>query len=131
MTTRSRTLLNAKGREAAFAMLKAIADKADATIERDDFDREIATHIYLNGAACMIILDADTARHDFFAAHWHFESGKRGTRLYRDGFDGHGYRAHHKATSTAEDLEDLCTMIAARLGWIAEGSAFTTETAST
>lgn len=129
--TRSTVLRNAKGREAVFAMLQAITERTGATIERQDYDREIITHVALNGASCMIILDADTARHDFFAGHWHFETDKRAGRLYCDGFDGHGYRAHHKATTLANTAEELCSLLEARFGWIANGSAFVSENEKT
>ncbi len=128
MSTRSKTLLNAKGRESAFAALKTMADRVGATIEREDPDnREILLRIYLNGAYCMIILDAETCRHDFFSAHWNFNYDTRNGRLFRDGFDGHGYRSHHKATTITDTLEALIAALEPRFGWIADGSAFTVE----
>lgn len=129
MPTRSISLLNAKGRETAFAALNTMAERVGATVEREDPDsREILLYVRLNGAYCMIILDAETCRHDFFSAHWNFDYATRNGRMFRDGFDGHGYRSHHKATTICDTLEAFITALEPRFIWIADGSAFTTET---
>lgn len=127
MPTTSHVLRNAKGREKVRTMLADMAARVGATIDSEEYDREIVAHISLDGARCMVIPDAHTARHNFFAGHWHFDHDKRNGRLYRDGFDGAGYRAHHKATTATETAEDLCIMLEARFGWIKDGSAFVTE----
>lgn len=120
-------LKRASEREAVAQMLERMAARAGATSERSKsplFPREITLHLRSNGAACTIHLNGDS-KAGAFLAHWHFDD-RRG-RLFRDGFDGHGYRAHHKATTMSDTAEALCDRLEAMLGWIRDGSAFVTE----
>lgn len=115
-------------REDLAQMFERMAARAGATCQRDRYEidgpREITLHITLDGCTVNVDLDGDS-RVNAFLGHWFFDD-RRG-RLFVNGFDGSGYRSHHKATSMTEHAEDLCDMIEARLEWIGDGTAFVLE----
>lgn len=119
-------------RERVAQLFEALALRAGATCTRNRYEidgpREISLHISKDGCVVNVDLEGDT-RVDAFLGHWFFDD-RRG-RLFVAGFDGYGYRPHHKATSMTETAEDLLTIIEAHLGWIGDGSAFILETANT
>lgn len=128
--TDHKALKRASEREAVAQMLERMAARAGATSERFTlpfYPREITLHLRSNGAACVIHLNG-ASRAGAFLAHWRFDD--RDGRLFCDGFDGHGYRAHHKATTMSDTAEALCDRVEAMLGWIRDGSAFITEEAT-
>jgi hypothetical protein len=129
MTLR-RELSRAKVRAEVEVLFERMAERVGATFERTTNSltpRGATLFIRLDGAACMVHVDADSWANSFLG-HWHFDD-RRG-RLYRAGFDGHGHRPHHKATSMADHAEELCDLLEVRFGWIAAGTAFAVEAAA-
>ncbi len=115
-------------RERIAALFEAMASRVGATCTRDRYEidgpREISLHISKDGCTVNVDLEGDT-HVDAFLGHWFFDD-RRG-RLFAAGFDGSGYRPHHKATSMCEHAEDLCTHIEDRLLRIDDGTAFVTK----
>lgn len=114
-------------RDDVAAMFERMAGRAGATFELDTnplTPRGVTLYLRRDGVACMIHLNG-SSRAGSFLGHWFFDD--RAGRLFRNGFDGHGYRAHHKATVMTDTAEALCDRLETMFGWIADGSAFTPE----
>lgn len=127
----SKKFSTATARAAMLDKLTALAARVGATVEQDSAPRRSTVWLYLNGAGCMILVNGDEPAGLPYMAHWHFRrTTDRAGRLFCRGFDGHGYRPHHKATTMSDDLPGFLSAIEARFGWIADGTAFTTEEAA-
>lgn len=125
--TLHKELSKASTRKEVATMFERMAHRAGATFEcaaSPLTPRGVTIYLRRDGVACMLHLNG-ASKVGAFIGHWFFDD--RRNRLFRNGFDGHGYRAHHKATSMADHAEDLCDRLEAMLGWIADGTAFTPE----
>lgn len=114
-------------RERIATLFEAMAERVGASCKRNgykiDGPREISLHLSKDGATVMVDLASFT---NAFLGHWFFDD-RRG-RLFAPGFDGHGYKPHHKATMMTETAEDLCSRIEGAFLRIADGStAFVAE----